>query len=201
MTRDKRTSRRVGTAAASLAVGASVLVAAFAAERPASHWWEPGSGEALPARAEYDNAFGRFGILNAAGRIDTRENPFFEPLGTNGRACVSCHQPSDGMALSLASINERWQATSGKDPIFAPVDGANCPNLPAGKAQSHSLLLQRGLFRVGLPWPPRDDNGQAINPEFTLEVVRDPTGCNSGPEYGINAPAARSPCIADRVRQ
>ena len=146
-----------------------------------AQWWDPGEDRPLPAYVEYANEQGRVGLLNASGEINTDGHPFFEPLGTNGRACVSCHQPADGMSLSLKSIRERWEVTLGKDPIFAMVDGANCPNLAPAAAESHSLLLERGLFRVALPWPP-----VGVEPEFSIEVVRDPTGCNTGEEYGIN---------------
>jgi hypothetical protein len=71
------------------------------------------------------------------------------------------------------------------------VDGANCPHLPQQDPASHSLLLQRGLIRVALPWPPQDATGKAIDPEFTLEVVRDPTGCNTHPVYGVGASEPR----------
>lgn len=174
------------TMTVSMVGGGVVLAAAIAAEGVPERWWSPGSGKPLPAYVEYADSGGRIGILNSAGVVTTKGHPFFEPIGTNGRACVSCHQPSDGMSLSVSSVQERWQATGGKDALFAMIDGANCPNLPAADAASHSLLLSRGVFRVALPWPPRDERGQSFTPEFTLEVVRDPTGCNSGPEYGIN---------------
>src|SRR5690606_627922 len=148
-------------------------------------WWAPGDGRVLPAYVEYENEHGRLGIVNANGPIETAGHPFFEPLGTNGRACVSCHQPADGMSLSVATIRQIWEATNGTDPIFAPVDGMNCPNLPPGDPASHSLLLERGLFRLALPWPPVDTDGRALEPEFTSEVVRDPTRCNTDPVYGI----------------
>jgi hypothetical protein len=151
----------------------------------AGAWWAPGDGRPLPAYVEYANAAGRLGILNADGPVTTAGHPFFEPLGSNGRACVTCHQPADGMSVSVASIRQRWEDTAGRDPLFAPVDGANCPHLPAGERASHSLLLERGLFRIALPWPPRDPQGKPLTPEFTLEVVRDPTECNTHPEYGV----------------
>jgi hypothetical protein len=180
-------SRRGWVAIAAVpAVGIGLIAAALAASAPEDPWWSPGSGKPLPAYVEYANGFGRVGILNTAGTIITKGHPFFEPIGTNGRACISCHQPADGMGLAVTSVQERWKVTGGKDPLFAMIDGANCPNLPAADAASHSLLLSRGLFRVGLPWPPRDERGAPITPEFTIEVVRDPTRCNSGPEYGIN---------------
>jgi hypothetical protein len=87
----------------------------------------------------------------------------------------------------VSSIQERWRVTQGKDPLFAMIDGANCPHLPPEDPASHSLLLERGLFRVFLPWPPKAADGSTIDPEFTLEVVRDPTGCNTHPEYGLTS--------------
>jgi len=157
----------------------------YGANQLPSWWWAPGSDQLLPAYVDYPNRYGRLGIVNADGAVTTEGHPFFEPIGTNGRACVSCHQPADGMSLSVTSINDIWQATRGQDPIFAAIDGMNCPNLPAGDPATHSLLLERGLFRIPLPWPPVDAEGRAIEPEFTLEVVRDPTGCNTDPVYGI----------------
>ena len=65
------------------------------------------------------------------------------------------------------------------------------PHLPAADPASHSLLLERGLFRIPVRWPPVDAGGRAITPDFTLEVVRDPTGCNTHPVYGIDGRAAR----------
>jgi hypothetical protein len=149
-------------------------------------WWAPGDDRVLPAYIEYADGAGRVGIVNTGGPVDTDGHPFFEAIGSNGRACVSCHQPADGMSLSLGSISSRWEATDGEDPIFAPIDGMDCPNLPRGEAASHSLLLGRGLFRIPLPWPPVDAMGNPITPDFTIEVVRDPTGCNTDPVYGIS---------------
>jgi len=151
-------------------------------------WWAPGEGRKFPEQLEYSNEHGRLGLLNAEGGFDTKGNPFFEPIGRNGRACVSCHQPADGMSLSLPTIQERWAVTGGKDPIFAAIDGSNCPNLPQDDPKSHSLLLERGLFRIFLPWPPKAADGiTPIEPEFTIEVVRDPGGCNTDPKYGLNS--------------
>ena len=159
----------------------------LAASAAAGEWWAPGDGRPLPAEASYQNGSGALGILNTSGTVDTRGHPFFEPLGANGRACVTCHQPADAMALSVATVRERWDATHGRDPLFASIDGRNCPHLPAGDPAAHSLLLTRGLIRVALPWPPRAAHGEPITPELTLEVVRDPTGCNTHPEHGLKS--------------
>jgi len=150
-------------------------------------WWSPGESRRFPEFLTYANKWGDLGLYLEGAPIETKGHAFFEPLGANGRACVSCHQPADGMSLSVASIQQRWRDTRGKDPIFAQVDGANCPTLPANDPASHSLLLTRGLFRIALPWPPKAADGRTIDPEFTIEVVRDPTGCNTGTQYGLNS--------------
>jgi hypothetical protein len=157
----------------------------------AERWWGPGEVRRWPQRLNYDNAQGSVGVLRDAPALDTGNHPFFTVLGPNGRACVTCHQPADGMSLAAATARERWEATGGRDPLFAAVDGANCPHLPQQDPASHSLLLSRGLIRVALPWPPQDATGKPIDPEFTLEVVRDPTGCNTHPVYGVGAPEPR----------
>jgi hypothetical protein len=95
-------------------------------------------------------------VLNAAGSVETKGHPFFEAIGKNGRACVTCHQPSNAMSISGESIRERSRSTRGRDPIFAALGGSNNLNLPQEQASSHSLLLNRGLFRIGLPSRPKD---------------------------------------------
>ena len=152
-----------------------------------ARWWAPGEGREFPEFVEYADPQGAVGLFNQDGAFKTAGHPFFEPLGRNGRACVSCHQPADGMALSLRSIEQRWKATGGKDPIFAAVDGSNCPSLPQDDPASHSLLLTRGLFRVFLPWPPKAADGSPIKPEFDIQVIRDPAGCNLDPRYGLRS--------------
>ncbi len=85
------------------------------------------------------------------------------------------------------SIQERWRVTGGKDPLFAAIDGANCPELPQADAASHSLLLERGLV-PRLPAVAAEGRGRlADRTEFTLEVVRDPTGCNTSAKYGLTS--------------
>lgn len=50
---------------------------------------------------------------------------------------------------------------------------------------------------VERPWPPGAFNGRQVTPEFRIEVVRDPYGCNSGPNYG---PAAGVISVCRRPR-
>jgi hypothetical protein len=166
---------------------AGIAVSLVSAQSGSRAWWAPGQGTPLADLATYQNDRGQVGVLNASGTVQTKGHPFFEPIGTNGRACVTCHQPADGMALSVQTVRERWDATRGTDPLFSPADGMNCPHLPPADPRSHSLLLERGLIRVSLPWPPRRPDGTRIDPEFTIEVVRDPSGCNTHRTYGLES--------------
>jgi len=188
--------KNIGFASGAVAVLASVAVLSGQGGRaygPDRVWWDAGQGGNLPWEEDYDNATGQIAILNTTGLIHTRDHPFFEPLGVNGRACVTCHQPSNAMSVSTSSVQTRWTETQGKDPLFAAIDGSNCPDLPRGARSSHSLLLDRGLFRIALPWPPKDAGGRAMEPEFRIEVLRDPTGCNTSPVYGL---ASGNPAIS-----
>lgn len=170
-------------------IGASVMFAAAALSQtehtPESHWWSPGQQFEIRESLEFPNEFGRLRLVNTGEPINTAGHPFFEPIGANGRACVTCHQPADAMSLSVGTIRAQWVATNGADPLFAAIDGSNCPSLPQGDPKSHSLLLDKGLFRIPRPWPPRAADGSEIEPEFTLEVISDPTGCNLDPVYGM----------------
>lgn len=170
-----------------LAAAAIGLAVAAGIDYDGADWWQPNQHRTFAAVSSAPNPDGMLSTMSAGGSIDTRGHPFFTALGSNGRACVTCHQPADGMALSLASINRRWDAAGASDPLFAAYDGANCPTLAPGARSSHSLLLERGLFRIALPWPPRDSNGRPITPEFEIEVVRDPTGCNRSALYGLHS--------------
>jgi hypothetical protein len=149
--------------------------------------WRPNDTRPFPERLSYDNALGVVTTVNIAGSTDTQGHPFFTPLGTNGRACISCHQPADGMSLSTSTLQTLWRDSTGTDPVFAAIDGSNCPNLPQEQESSHSLLLEYGLFRIVRSWPPRAPDGQPLDPEFELEVVRDPTGCNTDASFGVGA--------------
>ena len=110
-------------------------------------------------------------------------NSFFQDLGTNGRTCFTCHQPQTGWTVSAQSVQDRFNSSSGADPIFRLVDGATCPtddvSTPDKQLQAYSLLLSKGLIRIGLPIP--------ANAEFQISVVNDPYNCNTNPATGLTS--------------
>jgi cytochrome c peroxidase len=108
------------------------------------------------------------------GGIDLT-GPFFQSLGTNGRSCATCHQPSDGMSVAAANVQQRFTLTQGLDPIFRTNDGSNCNHsidvstLP-GRSAAYSLLRTRGLIRIAIEVPTYAD--------FRVMTVNNPYGCN-----------------------
>jgi cytochrome c peroxidase len=121
---------------------------------------------------------GVLGTYQPAGATATGGNAFFQSLGTNGRACITCHEPSNAMSVNVSSIQQRYLLSFGTDPLFAPVDAATCPNNVQANhthASPYYLILNKGLFRIPLPVP--------ANAEFTISVVSDPWGCNTNPTY------------------
>jgi cytochrome c peroxidase len=107
--------------------------------------------------------------INVNGRTDAN-GAFFQSLGTNGRSCATCHVASQAMSISTAQIRERFDLSHGQDPLFAPIDGANCSNVQRTDRNGHSLVLTHGLIRIALTLPP--------TPQFTISVIHDPYGCS-----------------------
>jgi len=108
------------------------------------------------------------------GGIDLT-GPFFQSLGTNGRSCGTCHQPSDGMSVAAANVQQRFVVTQGLDPIFRTNDGSNCNHsidvsTLAGRSAAYSLLRTRGLIRIAI--------GVPANADYQVVSVNNPYGCN-----------------------
>src|SRR6516162_4323559 len=124
-------------------------------------------------------------------------NSFFQDLGTNGRTYFTCHQPQTGWTVSAQSVQDRFNASSGADPIFRLVDGATCPTDDVSsldkKSQAYSLLLNKGLIRIGLPIP--------ANAEFKVSVISDPYNCSTNPATGLISPTNATSGIVSIYRR
>jgi cytochrome c peroxidase len=169
-----------------------------------------GSGATRITSLEFPNATGTLrtytdnpGVSLKATR--TAKLPFFQSVGTNGRACIHCHLPGDGWGITPQSVQYRFshpldtasvdclsnlqscgldpnpQNNGLTDPIFRVVDGANSPNAdvssPQARLVAFSMLLNKGLIRVGI--------GIRQDAEFTLAAVDDPYGYASASELSL----------------
>jgi cytochrome c peroxidase len=119
-----------------------------------------------------EDSTGVLSTFSTSGSINL-SNPFFQSLGTNGRSCSSCHQPNDAWTITPADLQQRFAESNGKDPVFRPVDGANCPSADVSTYQArkaaYSLLLNKGLIRVSITVPPTAD--------FSITQIQDPYNC------------------------
>ena len=166
---------------------------------PAKIWSQGGIPKVIRQNEVFPNPHGWLGNHNKPGQTITASNAFFQDLvkintgkSVNGRSCVTCHNPPSGMGLALTNIQRRFR-TNLNDPLFAPVDGANCPSaVPAqytsgslaggfrGRGSqslraAFSLILTKGLIRIPIKVPAGAD--------YTVEVIKDPPGCNNDPTF------------------
>jgi hypothetical protein len=123
---------------------------------------------------------GMIATFQSSGATQTATNAFFQNLGSNGRACFTCHEPQDGWSLSAQHAQARFAADP-YDPLFRLVDGATCPSddvstLDAKRA-AYNLLTKKALIRIGLP--------MQLTMEFQVLKVDDPYGCNTNAITGL----------------
>jgi len=161
-------TRRFGKAVIVLILGVLGLTLAVKGDQVAS-------ASFIPNGVLFPNPGGASQTISTSdGGIDLT-GPFFQSLGTNGRTCGTCHQPSDGMSVSAAHVQQRFLLSQGLDPIFRPVDGSNCNHgidvsTLEGREAAYSLLRARGLIRIAIAVP--------ANADYDIQSVANPYGCS-----------------------
>ncbi len=125
---------------------------------------------------------------SSAGSIDL-DNEFFQNFGTNGRRCVSCHQPTAAWTITPEQEQFIFDLTDGGaiddgfglGAIFRTVDGSNSPTADtstlAARRSAYSMLLTKGVIRIGLPVPATAD--------FTLVGIDDPYGHSTAADVSM----------------
>jgi len=155
----------------------SATLAALAAMSATGYAGEP---NLLPNMMAFPNPTGVAATYSTTGKV-ALDGPFFQSLGTNGRSCASCHQPSDGWTVIPSHVRERFDATGGTDPIFRTVDGSTSPladvSTVDARRKAYGMLLDKGLIRIGIGIP--------ANAEFELIAVDDPYGYASAAELSL----------------
>jgi len=133
------------------------------------------NAQSLPNLFPLPNGSGLLETYNINNQPISLNGAFFQSLGTNGRACASCHLPTEGWSVSAAEVQLRFLLTQGLDPIFRTNDGSNCntninTSTLEGRRQAYSLLLSRGLIRIAL--------AVQAGAEFTVLNANNPYGCS-----------------------
>jgi cytochrome c peroxidase len=142
----------------------------------------------LPNGLPFRNPAGFASTFSSAGKIDLT-NEFFQDLGANGRRCVSCHVPSAGWTIAPLQLQDVFNRTRGGvigdalglGAIFRTNDGSNSPQADvstlAARRKAYSMLLTKGLIRVGIGVPDTAD--------FELITVDDPYHYASSAELSL----------------
>jgi hypothetical protein len=163
-----------------LVAGLAFMVALMAVFAPLAPAPAPAAAQRDQNLEAFPDPSGVVRTFSTRGAIDPQA-AFFQDLGSNGRACITCHQPNEAWTLTPAGVQQRFAASAGQEPLFRRNDGANAPNAPVGtlaeRQAAYSMLLNRALIRVGLPIP--------SNAEFELVGVDDPYGFAGSSELSL----------------
>jgi len=169
---------KASTAAVSLVLSiSSALPASLMAEEQPIGVTQLPHFRQLPNGLPFPNPSGAAATFSTAGHIDLT-GEFFQDLGGNGRRCVSCHLPSAGWTITPPQVRAVFEKSQGGvipdalglSAIFRTNDGSNSPNADvstlAARRRAYSMLLTKGLVRVGI--------GVPANADFELIAVDDP---------------------------
>ncbi len=108
---------------------------------------DSGTVRSAPSRVKISTSNGV--VIPVTTTLDANNKFFDTNFGTNGQGCVTCHQPSDGFTIHVASIDAAFTATNGADPLFRPNDTADNPHTTTSTAADYNLFLNLGVVRIG----------------------------------------------------
>ena len=124
----------------------------------------------LPNNIPHRNPGGYAATFSTQGLVDLT-GEYFQPQGTNGRSCATCHIPEEAWAINPGTLQRLFDETAGTHPVFNLLD-ANNPSMPVAtpddRLAAYSMLLSRGLFRRG--------GAPRAGAEWELIAVEDPHG-------------------------
>src|SRR5689334_12386072 len=155
---------KLSGAALAMAVTGCMVGDSVTIDDPGISFLERQATTSLPNNSPLPDPTGTFATVSTIGKIDLG-NEFFQDLGSNGRRCVSCHVPAAAWTITPSQLRSVFDATSGGTradtlglgAIFRTNDGANSPTADVStldkRRAAYSMVLDRGLIRVGLAIP------------------------------------------------
>lgn len=125
----------------------------------------------IPNNYPLRNSGGEAATFSTQGSVNLT-GEYFQPQGTNGRSCSSCHIPEEAWSINPGTLQHLFDETGGTHPVFNKLDADNPDNMgdstPEALLKAYSMLLSRGVFRRG--GTPR------ANSEWELIAADDPHG-------------------------
>jgi cytochrome c peroxidase len=165
-----KSGRRVFGRSMPVTIVALVLVAGLAATVRVRAGGGPDFHPFLPNNFPFLNPGGLSSTFSTRGRVDLT-GEYFQPQGTNGRSCATCHTPQDAWSINPGTIRLLFDLTDGTHPLFNPLDADNTDadlSTVEARREAYSMLLTHGVFRRG--GAPRADR------EWDVIAVDDPHG-------------------------
>jgi cytochrome c peroxidase len=135
----------------SVTVAAVTLLTSLAATTRARAGSGPNGPTFLPNNFPQIDPSGISTTVSTRGFVDLT-GEYFQPQGTNGRACATCHTPQNAWSISPDTIRDLFARTNGTHPIFNPLDADNPEadlSTVAARRAGYSMMLTRGVFRRG----------------------------------------------------
>jgi hypothetical protein len=132
----------------------------------------PEPQDTTPNNRPERNPGGKAATFSTRGSVNLT-GEYFQPQGTNGRSCATCHVPEEAWSITPGTLQHLFDESGGTHPVFNELD-ANNPDVTDGSSTveqrlaAYSMLLSRGVFRRG--GTPR------ANSEWELIAVDDPHG-------------------------
>lgn len=124
----------------------------------------------IPNNEPVRNPGGHSATFSTQGHVDLT-GEYFQPQGTNGRSCATCHLPAEAWSITPSTLQRLFDETGGTHPVFNPLD-ANNPGMNlstvAARRAAYSMVLNRGVFRRG--------GALRTDREWDLVAVDDPHG-------------------------
>jgi cytochrome c peroxidase len=132
--------------------------------------------DSMPNSHPVANVNGHAATFSTAGFVDL-VGPFFTPQGTNGRSCGSCHTVKDGWTISAETLQERFDATGGLDPVFNLIDADRPDAFASNEAlRNASVEQRRAVFTMLLQGKFTRRINVPSMAEFEVTAVQDPFG-------------------------
>ena len=114
-------------------------------------------------------------------RADRRKRPRVRDLSSTRRR---------NERIARRRIRARWQATDGKDPLFAAIDGRNCPHLPRRRRSRALAAAQpRPVSRVLAVAAAHEQPAKRSSPSSRSRSCAIRRGCNTHPVHGLQSAA------------
>lgn len=126
-----------------------------------------GSPSCIPNFYPIENEGGIASTYSTEGFVDL-ESDYATPQGTNGRSCISCHDPRAGWGMTPELAEQLFDESAGLHPMFNARDAdISNPDLSTEelRRQAFTMLLQ-GKFRRNTNMP--------SNAEFEVIGINDP---------------------------